>query len=187
MCLESRAEVRAATQHTRRSPYEPIEIRVGFDGGWETEELDGNRPVVLTVEATNAAEELASWFDDAWWTRIIRLLADHWVTVHIARTPGALLHPVVLHKVDMLRRVMPQWRLVGHAYAGEVSTADAMNQLARSPYHEVRFSDQRRPGALLPDRGTPGPSLAEILIRVRGEQSREDLSMPILVRAPTGD
>ncbi len=185
MDLEERAEIRNATQRNRRAPGEPVEIAVAFDGNGDVGDDVALGPVELTIEATNTELEPARWLDDEWWTDVIQRWAGCLITVHIAPTPGALLHPVVLHQLMMLRRVTPHWRLVGHADADEMTADDAALQVARSPYHEIRFADQPGPNTPETDRSAPQVSLEELFGRVRQEQSRLGTEAPVLVRLPS--
>ena len=177
-------EVRKATQRLRRPPTEPHHIRVSFEGGGELGDDIVPAPVELIIEATNAAGELAGWFSDYWWTEVIQRWGEEPVTVHIAPTPSALLHPVMLNKLEMLRRVASRWRVVGHTYASEVATDDAIESLATSPYDEVRFIDQPRPG-VLPDRRRWELPLGELFGCIRRAQERAGTVRPILTRLPS--
>ncbi|MGB2987285.1 MAG: hypothetical protein WBE26_15560 [Phycisphaerae bacterium] len=185
MNLKARAEIRHAAQRSRRAPRKPVKVLATFDRGCELGDDITPAPVELTVEATNAELELAAWFDDDWWTEIVQRWADDPVAVHIAPTPGALLHPMVVHQLEMLLRVTPQWRLIGHTYVDDAVTEDDIAQLASSPYHEIRFIDRPRPGTPVSDRCTWKPSLAELLGRIRQEQSRLGATTPVLVRLPS--
>lgn len=183
MLSEAHKETRRAAERRRRPPGNPVFIRATFDRGLHL----GNEapaPTDLTVEATNADREPAEWFDDVWWTALIELWGNAALTLHIAPTPAALLHPVVLHQIEMVSRVAPRWRIVGHAYRDEVITDDAVEALARSPYHEVRFIDQGTPSARQGDRCDWAPTLQELFGRIRREQSRRRAVRPILVRLP---
>ena len=177
-------EARKATQRLRRPPTEPHHIRVSFDGGGELGDDIVPAPVELTIEATNADGELAGWFSDYWWTEVIQRWGEDPVAVHVAPTPSALLHLVVLNKLEMLRRVAPRWRVVGHTYASEVATDDAIESLATSPYDEVRFIDQPRPG-VVSDRGRWELPLGELFACIRRAQERAGTARPILTRLPS--
>ena len=184
MDLERRVETRHVVQRSRRAPREPARIVATFDEGCELGDEVILAPIELTIEPTNAEMETASWFNDFWWTDVIQRWNDCSVTVHIAPTPGALLHPVVLYQLDMLWRVAPNWRIVGHAYTDDIVTDEAIDQLASSPYHEVHFTDQPRPGAPSSDRCTWRRPLEDLFGRIRRAQSRVGAVTPILVRLP---
>jgi len=139
-------------------------------------------PSELWLDATDADGEVASWFDDGWWTEVITRWGDAALTIHISPTPAALLHPVVLYGVEMVRRVAARWRIVGHAFAEEVCLDSTVEAIARSPYHEVRFIDTPRPDTPPAARIDPPFPVEELMSRVRREQMAARRTWPILVR-----
>jgi len=183
MDLDGHSDMRRAAEGSRQAPREPTRIVATFDNGALSEDIERG-PIVLTIEATNSDSALAPWLDDIWWTEVIQRWADCHVTACIAPTPGALLHPVVLHQVEMLRRVLPDWRIVGHAYFDDVASDDDATRLAGSPYHEVRFIDQPRLRTPPSDRCTWKLTLEGLFGRIRNEQSRLGVSLPVFVRLP---
>lgn len=183
MDLDGQSDMRRAAEGSRRAPREPTRIVATFDNGALGKDIERG-PIVLTIEATSGDSELAPWLDDIWWTGVIQRWAECHVTVCIAPTPGALLHPVVLHQVEMLRRVVPDWRIVGHAYVDDVPSDDDATRLAGSPYHEVRFIDQPRLGTPPSDRCTWKLTVDGLFVRICNEQSRLGVSLPVLVRLP---
>lgn len=185
MDLSARIEVRDATQRCRRGPRETPRLTAHFDGSGDLGKDLPTGPLELTIEATGEDMELASWLVDEWWTELIQVLADSQVTVHVAPTPGALLNPVVLYQLEMLRRVSPNWRLVGHAFTDDVATDAAVSDLVRSPYHEVRFADDPRPDAGPVDRRSWKPSIDKLFGQIRQQQTRLGRTTPILVRLPS--
>ncbi|MHC4696143.1 MAG: hypothetical protein ACYTFA_05300 [Planctomycetota bacterium] len=179
--------VREATQKMRQPPREPIRITASFDGNGELDEGLLVGPIELTIEATNLDGDLAPWFDDYWWIELIERWGDQPVTLHIAPTPDAVAHPVVLHQMEMVSRVASRWRMVGHGYRGDISTDDAIELLAASPYHEVRFIDQGRPDGPIPARrGRFDLAIEDLFGRIRREQIRIGATRPVLVRLPSG-
>jgi len=184
MDLSAQREIRCSVESQRQAPHEPARIVAAYeDGGIGSDVQSG--PILLTIEATNTQGELAAWLDDGWWTDVIEQWADCAVTVAIAPTPGALLHPVVLHHVEMLRRVAPGWRLIGHVYGDDLATDEEVRHTANSPYHEVRVFDQRRPGFSPVGQGAP-VTVDELFGRIRREQSKTSRTRPALVRLPAG-
>ena len=183
MDSKTRLEVRHATQRLRRPPSKPLRIRASFESDGKLGENLVAAPAELTVEATGPDGEPASWLNDAWWTEVIQRWGDELITVHIAPTASALLHAVVLHQVEMVKRVVPGWRVVGHAYRNDVGSDEAIGQLALSPYDEVRFIDQPRPGSGS-SRARWGLALDELFGQVRREQARVGTTKPILIRLP---
>lgn len=168
----------------RRRPTERFEVRVAADGLGELPETTTPGPVELTVEATTPAGHLSPWFDADWWTDVISRWADEPITIHIAPTPAALLHPVTLHHLETLHRVVPRWRIVGHAYLDDVVSPEAVAQVAQSSYHEVRFVDALRFRRQASDRGIAAPCVEELFARIRREQASANTTRPILVRLP---
>ena len=185
MDQETRTEVREAMQRLRRPPGDPVHIRATVDGGGEIGEDVASGPIELTVEVTDADGEPAVWFDDQWWTTLIERWADEPLTVHIAPTPTALLHPLTLYQLEMLRRVVPGWRIVGHAYADDVTSDDDVQLLAASAYDQVRFLDSPRSDPPQSDRCRSRSSIEELFGRIRREQARLGVSRPTLVRLPS--
>ena len=182
--VDMRTAARKAVQGTRRPPGEPSRVRAAFQGGAECGDESIPGPIDLEIEATGADGEVAAWFHDVWWIDILQRWGDGLVTVQILPTPAALLHPRTLHYLEMVARVAPRWRLVGHAYLSDVSTDDEVALLARSPYHEVRFFDKPRPPATRSDRCLGTLSIGDLFGRVRSEQVRIKATKPILVRLP---
>lgn len=169
----------------RQPPSAPHRVEVPFtgDGGFEVPEDDA--PLELTLEVTDADGEIAPWFDDHWWTELINTWADRIATIHIAPTPFALQHIVVLHHLEMLCRVAPRWRIVGHGYRDDLDGADSIAALVKSAYHEIRIIDRPRPGMGIATRKLEGAGLDELFGQVRREQQRLDRTTPTLVRVPS--
>ena len=186
MDLEEYGEARNATQNNRHGPREQVKILAAFGGDGKLPPEDASGPVELTIEATDSDLDVASWLTDEWWAEVIQRWADRRVTLHVAPTPAALLHPVLLYQLAMLRRVTPTWRLVGQGYVDDVVTDEAVTELAGSPYHEVRFTEQYRPGVPAPERRSWTVALEELFGRIRREQMRVGALTPILVRLPLG-
>lgn len=176
---------RSESQQRRRAPQEPLRIDLAFsgDGLIPTDAPPG--PVALALETTDSAGELAAWLDDEWWADAIQLWGDRDVTIHVAPTPEALLHPVSLYFFEMVRRVIDNWRLVAYAYVEDFAEDEEMKRLAGALYHEVRFIDGPRPGVPRSDRFTGDLSLETLFGRIRKEQARQGRGMPVLVRLPS--
>ena len=186
MDQEAITEAREATRQTRRPPSDPVHLRVPVDSSGELAEDIPSGPIELTIEATNGEGEPAEWLDDGWWTAAIERWGDETVTVHVAPTPNALLHPVTLHQLEMLRRVAPRWRMVGHVFVEAVSSESEIRQIAASPYDQIRFLEGPRSEAARSDRGLPRPSVEELLGRIRREEAELGVTRPVLVRLPSG-
>jgi hypothetical protein len=179
-----RGNERAMIAATRQKPRGRPILYVKAVGLGECRPGDGAVPGELHLEATDDGGEPADWFDDYWWVDVLQRWQEHPLAIHILATPGALLHPVVLHQMDMLRRVASHWRRIGHCHVDDVITDDAMQRLAVSPYDEVRVLDAFRPGA--------GKSAAErrdvrverLFGQVLRLQAASGATRPILIRVP---
>jgi hypothetical protein len=184
MNLRQHIQVRNEARRSRRPPDQERSLVADFENGGDlpNERIAG--PIRLTIEATSPAGELAAWFHDDWWTAVLQQYADEAVTVQVLATPGALLHPVVLHEMTMLRRVVPRWRIIGQAHLDDLRSEDDVAQAAQSPYHEIHLLDQRC--AEHPPRATPGTawSIDELTTRIRSHQRRLNLTSPAVLPAP---
>ena len=184
MAQDTRSQLRNETERRRRAPPEPTHVLATFDHGGQLGGDTTHGPIELAVEVTDPDGKLADWFDDNWWTEVLQRWGDDPVTLRMAPTPQALLHPTVLHHLEMLRRVTPRWRIVGHAYVGDVASDEAVATAAGSAYHEIRFLDRPRPGASASDRADCHLPLAELFGRIRQAQIEMKATSPILVRLP---
>ncbi len=184
--IKTRADLRNATQRHRRPPGSPVKRTVRFGGNGELGDEKLTAPFELILEVTGAEGELADWFGDEWWMALIERWGDDPITVQIAATHAALLHPVVLHELEMVFRVAPRWRMVGNVYPGDLLTSEDVELVARSPYHEVRFVDPAPPAGSQVDRTRHALPVEELFGRIRREQSRIGAARPILVRLPAG-
>lgn len=182
------ADARTAAQARRRGPGEAVRLPAYVPAEEEARDqvakdtIPEAAPSELWLDATDADGEVASWFDDGWWTEVITRWGDDPLSIHISPTPAALLHPVVLYGVEMVRRVAPRWRIVGHAFAEEVCLDATTEAIARSPYHEVRFIDTPRPDTPPAVRLDPPFPVEELMSRVRRAQMAARRTWPILVR-----
>ncbi len=198
MEMTSRTEIRRSVLGRRHAPKEPTRLVATFDSGRkvsaetprETRATGRNACdsphglADLLIEPTDAEGNLADWFNDRWWTDVIQHWGDQMITVMIAPCPAALPHPVVLYHMEMIRRVVPRWRTVGHAYVDDLSTDDDLAMIAGSPYHEVRFLSQRRPGVPPADRCDWNLPIEQLISRIRGHQYRIGRVAPVMVRLP---
>jgi len=172
------------TQGRRRRPVGPVQLSVPFNGSGELQGEDSGGPVEVTIQATNADGALADWLTDEWWAQLIVPWAERSVVLHVAATPAALLHPVVLHQLEMLRRVVPRWRLVGYVYRDDFAVPGDIELAARAAYDEIRIYDQARPGRAETARMGCGMPTEQVLGEIRREQVRLGTSSPVLVRLP---
>ncbi|MCG3129715.1 MAG: hypothetical protein FLDDKLPJ_00450 [Phycisphaerae bacterium] len=138
MNVTTETSTRKRTVRARTVPVEVLKRTIPWGGTGRIEGGPNAGPVELILEATAPDGELASWFDDFWWVDALTTYKDRPVTVHIAPTPGAVLSPVVLHQMQMLRRVEPRWTSIGYLRAEELSDPGIPQKLRGVPYHEIR-------------------------------------------------
>ncbi len=184
MDVESQLERRDATVQRRRAPGAPVRLRFPFSDPVTVDDETASGPIQLELEVTGGTGDFAVWLDDEWWAEAITHWADDDVTVLVGQTPSALAHPILRHQLDMLRRVVPSWRLVAYAYRDDIEGDVEMEAVATSPYHEIRFIDELRSNRASAARVQPVPALPVLFSRIRKVQSRRRVSTPILVRLP---
>lgn len=182
MDIPSWLEQRQAVAGLRQGPRRARTIRIAALGDGSLPPNDDVKPTDVYIEATDPDGEISVWFDDWWWMECLSRWKDDVVTMHILPTPAALLHPVILHHVEMARRVAPQWRVVGHCWLEELDPDSASEAIARSPYHEIRVIE-----APVPDPARKNPrriaALQDLIRPVRQLQRESGRTLPILVRA----
>jgi hypothetical protein len=140
-------------------------------------------PTEILVEPTYPTGEVAEWFDDAWWTEAIQRWGNTKLNVHILPSRLALCDPVVLHMMAMLKRIVPQWRLVGFGYAGEIDGETGPDALARSNYDEVRMTEGFRRTRKTDSNSRHILRIEDLFARVRRGQQARNATRPTLVRA----
>lgn len=177
---------RQSTQKRRRAPGAISHLVATFTAG-DRIPLSASTapgPIQILLETTDERGTLAAWVHDDWFTKLLQCCGDEFVTLRIAPTPGALLHPCVLYEAEMVRRVVPHWRIVATAYVDDVQTEDDMAAIAGGPYHEIQFFDQPRTPPLELDRVSPPLSIERLFARLREKQEKSSGRTPILVRLP---
>lgn len=182
MDSSSQVEQRSATAGTRKRPRPQHMIRVAAASDGQLGPEGTATPTDVLIETTNADGDTAVWFDDWWWMECLSRWKNDKLTVHVLPSPAALLHPVVLHHVQMVRRVAPTWRLVGHCWLADLDLDAAPPALARSPYHEVRVIDAPMPNTSLNRNPNAAPRIEDLLGGVRREQRALGVTLPALVR-----
>lgn len=185
MDCEIRKQVRDTVINTRQKPGMPVSIHIKHDSNGDLGTNIQHGIIELTIEPTDPEGMLSEWFDDVWWTDVVQRWGDDVVTIHFAPTPIAVLHPVVLHHVEMIRRVSPRWRIVGYAYSNDICIEEDIEILNSSLFHEVRFIDEPRTSIGTADRIEPIP-LEKLFARIREGQARKGTSSPVLIRLPSG-
>lgn len=175
---------RSLTERRRHRPREPLHVDVRFDGTTNFPEEATPGPVELRLEATNDEGALAEWCGDDWWAIVLQRWGDDEVAVRVEPTPGALFHPILRYQMEMLRRVAPRWRLIGHMFRDDVVDGETLGILATAPYHEIRVFDDRRPSVVDAPRTAFVATCAELFARVRERQNKAGLISPVMVRLP---
>lgn len=175
---------RSLTERRRHRPREPLHVDVRFDGTTNFPEEATPGPVELCIEATNDEGALAEWCGDDWWAIVLQRWGDDEVTLRVEPTPGAMFHPILRYQMEMLRRVAPRWRLLGHMFRDDVVDDETFAILATAPYHEVCVFDDRRPSVVDAPRKAFVASCAELFARVRERQNKAGLTSPVMVRLP---
>jgi len=182
MDIPSWVEQRQAAAGLRQGPRRARTIRIAASSDGSLPPPDDVKPTDILIEATDPDGETSVWFDDWWWMECLSRWKDDVITMHILPTPAALLHPVILHHVEMARRVAPQWRVVGHCWLAELDPDSASDAIARSPYHEIRVIE----GAV-PDPARQNPrriaAIQDLIRPVRLLQRESGRTLPVLVRA----
>lgn len=177
--------IREAALAQRKRPGQPTTVKMSSGGVGKLPENIPSGSVQLIVEATNIDGELAEWFDAHWWSEAIEVWADSQVLVQIEPTPNALLHPVTLQHIEMLRRVVPHWRIVGLGFRDDIATDDAVVTVAHSLYDEVRIEDADRRPRGQGDRMLHHRRIEDLFAAIRREQTRVGRTRPVLVRLPS--
>ncbi len=142
-----RKEQRMSTMQRRRKPGNERCLQFAFDADGSLAGIDGDVPQEIHLEATNNDADAAPWLDDYFWMELMQRWSDAPVSVHFQATKGSLLHGVIIHQLNMLRRVVPHWRLIGHCYLSDLEAEGVIEQAAVTVYHEIHVIDGRRPGA----------------------------------------
>lgn len=170
---------RAMLSAQRRRPGQLSLARVGFDSDGALGDPPPTQVDEFILEATNPDGEAADWFCDKWWTLVLDVWVDHPLTVRLLPTPDALLHPVVVHHLEMLRRIAPVWRLVGMAYLSDVQADRDAERVVSSPYHEIRFIDASRNKLPITDVRW---RIEQLFGRIRRQQQLCAATRPALIR-----
>ncbi len=172
-----RDKQRKETMQRRQKPGNSRIIRIPF-GGFKEFKIDANDPPTeLHLEPTGDSGETALWLDDHFWMELIQAWSKHPLSIHFLPTPDSIPHPVILHQINMLRRVTPSWRLIGHCYLSDLSKEGRITQVALSVYHEVRIIDGIRPGKN--QNGRP-LKIQDALSKIRQVQTANNRTTPIV-------
>ena len=179
--LMDRRKVTTARRHRPSS----VDVRVlTADGDGALGPEIAPTPSEVHLEVTYNDGQVVTWFDDNWWLEILRRWKDRPLTIHFKPTPDALLHSFLIHELEMVRRLMVPWRLVGHCYLSDIGHPLLMSRVAVNPYDEIRIIDMERPSS---DEFETKPSnvrFEDVISRVHEIQHRERIGRPIITRAP---
>lgn len=185
-----RSEHRRQAQARRRPPQQARRVFFPCTDAGEFPQVDATKPLELMIAATDSTGEPAVWLTDAWWIDAVQLWKNQPVTVHLLATPGSLLNPVILHQLNMLKRIVPQWKVVAEGYVGDIHGSERLEYLAMSAYDDVRLIDGHRPGSAI---GSMSITLAEVCARIGEIQAKHRISRPIITtlssptQMPTSD
>lgn len=144
-------------------------------------------PTDLRLDTTYPDGSIVAWFNDYWWIEVLRRWKDRPLTIHVLPTPDAVLHPAVLHELEMVRRLMSPWRLIGHCYVSDIGHPSILRRVAVNPYDEVRVIDSDRPSSDAFGTASAVLTIAEVFKRVHEIQRDEQTARPLLTRAPVPD
>ncbi len=181
---QSLAERRKVATARRRRPtgFQILKFAAVSDGSHGPDV--GVCPEALHLETTYKDGQIVTWFDDNWWLETLRRWKDRSLTIHIMPTADALLHPTVLHELEMVRRLQTPWRLIGHCYLSDIGHPLLLPRVAVNHYDEIRVIDKDRPSSDSREARPSKLTLKEVFDQVRTIQSAEKVSAPLLTRAP---
>ena len=84
----------------------------------------------------------------------------------------------------MLRRLQTPWRIIGHCYLSDIGHALLLPRVAVTHYDEIHVMDGDRPESKAFNLRPPKLTCEEVFDRVREIQAAEEVSRPLLTRAP---
>ena len=184
MKVESLADRRRVASSRRRRPagIHVLEFLAMGDGAHGPN--TGPFPEELRLEATYENGQISSWFDDHWWLETLQRWKSRPLTIHILPSPEALLHPIVLHELEMVRRMGIAWKLIGHCYLSDIAHAQMIERAAVNQYDEIRMIDEDRASSESYDVRPAQLTTAELFEEIKTIQSMEKVSAPLMTRAP---
>ncbi len=168
----------------RRRPTRPEVLEFFADGDGRHGPENGPPPSEIRLETTYPNGQVVNWFDDAWWLETLKRWKDRRLAIHLMPTPDALLHPIVFHEIEMVRRMETPWSVVGYCYLSDISHPMLISRIAASPYDEIRIIDAMRPETTEYDVRPGKFPLLDLMERIKAVQKQERAAKPILTRAP---
>ncbi len=175
---------RTVTAARRRAPAGTKTIHIKADSNGSLGDELGMFPTDIRIDCTYDDGQITTWFSDDWWIDLLQRFKDRSLNLHIMPTAEALLHPIVLHELEMVRRLQTPWRLIGHCYLSDVGHPMLVNKIVFSPYDEIRIVTDERPCNGSAVKQSASLSLAELLDRVKTQQIADRTVYPLLTRAP---
>ncbi len=184
MQVQSLADQRrvAGTRRRRPTGIHMIEFPAMGDGSHGPK--TGPFPEELRLETTYENGQIASWFDDNWWLETLHRWKDRPLTIHILPTPEALLHTIVLHELEMVRRLQISWKLIGHCYLSDVAHPQLVTRAAVNQYDEIRIIDEHRTPSESYEVRPAKLTIAEVFEQIKTIQASEKVSAPLMTRSP---
>ncbi len=174
MTTRIRESQREMTAQRRRRPGAGRTLAIPFHGLDDFIADPHEPPAEIALEATGQHGETAIWLDDFFWLSLLKPWSQYPVRIRFKNTPAGLLHPVVLHQLNMLRRVAPAWRLIAECGVDALADEARRRDAALSGYHEIH---------LLGDNGgqtIPIPELGNLLAQMRQIQAANQRTTPII-------
>ncbi len=181
--ITSEQDRRIATARRRPPAGTKTTLVEATSDGDITNEL-GMFPTDIRLETTFDNGQISPWFVDDWWIAMLRRFKDHSLSLHVLPTTDALLHPIVMHELEMVRRLQTPWRLIGHCYLDDVGHSMLVHKISLAPYDEIRVITADRPQDDRSVKRVAQLSFEELAKRVRTQQIAEKMVYPLLTRAP---
>jgi len=139
MDARTREIARRQISERRTKPIKPQRIHFPSGGLGECVEVEPGKPLEICIEATDQAGNIVPWLTDEWWIEVQSVCRDRNVSIVILPTPGALFDPIVLHQLEMVRRIAREWRIVGYAPVADAQKEPTVERWNNAPYDEIRF------------------------------------------------
>jgi hypothetical protein len=127
------------------APTPPQRVFLEAAGLGQCPPLSPDVSLEIYVEVTTAEGHRAPWLVDEWWIQTHSLCGQRPVTIVIMPTPHALLDDVLKHQLEMVRRIVPEWRLIGYATFEEAHCNPNPDGWTLTPYDEIRFCGEGQP------------------------------------------
>lgn len=173
MDVRTREQVRRQSSQKRVRPSHSFRVTLSANGRGQRPTVEPSRPLHILLEATDPDGELVEWLNDDWWIETLREWKDRLVTLTLMPTPSAMLHPVVYHQLEMIRRVSPNWRIEAQVHGEELSNQASHERLLAGPYDEVVLLSSPNES-----NGNNGQVLKDLLQSLHGRKSALGVNRP---------